>query len=149
MDIVALVADLGVWTWWVVAAVLLVLELLLPGVFFLWLAIAAAILAANLMFFDISWQLQIASFAVLSLLAVIASRFVLQRKPIDTDRPFLNLRTEGLVGREFTVAEAIAGGEGRVRIGDSLWWAKGPDASAGARVRVTRVDEGVLHVEPV
>jgi hypothetical protein len=31
----------GEWFWWIVAAVLLIGELLMPGVFLLWLAVAA------------------------------------------------------------------------------------------------------------
>ena len=34
---------LGQWLWWIVAGVLLILELTAPGVFFIWLAIAAAL----------------------------------------------------------------------------------------------------------
>lgn len=148
-DIVELFSDLGAWTWWVVAALLLVMELLVPGVFFLWLGVAAAVLATNLMFFDISWQGQVASFAVLSLLAVIGSRFLMQRSSNESDRPFLNQRSESMVGKDYVVAEAIADGEGRIRIGDTLWTARGPDTPIGARVRVVAVDDGLLRVEPL
>lgn len=149
MDILAWVEELGVWTWWVIAAVLLVLELLAPGVFFLWLAIAAAVVGANALFFDISWQMQIASFAVLSLVAVVASRLLLQRRPIETDRPFLNRRADSLVGQTLVVVEPIENGQGKVRVGDTLWMARGPDLPGGARVRVVEVRDGVLVVEPV
>jgi membrane protein implicated in regulation of membrane protease activity len=45
------------------------------------------------------------------------------------------------------VEEAIAHGRGRVRIGDTLWLVEGPDAPAGAQVRVTAAEGAVLQVE--
>jgi inner membrane protein len=36
-----------------------------------------------------------------------------------------------------------------VRIGDTVWQVRGPDAPAGSRVKVTDADGAVLTVEPV
>ena len=41
----------------------------------------------------------------------------------------------------------IAGGQGRIRVDDSVWRITGPDAPAGASVRVVRVDGATLVVE--
>ena len=46
-----------------------------------------------------------------------------------------------------TVVEAITGGEGRVKVGDSVWSAVGADAEVGARVRVVAAEGTVLRVE--
>ena len=43
---------------------------------------------------------------------------------------------------------AIDGGSGRVKLGDSEWIAKGPDAAPGTRMRVSGADGAVLMVEP-
>ena len=51
------------------------------------------------------------------------------------------------MGRVVIVAEAIEGGRGRVRVGDTLWPAEGPDAPPGAEVRVTAAKGTVLVVE--
>ena len=45
------------------------------------------------------------------------------------------------------MVEPISGGEGRVRVGDSVWTARGPDAPAGARVRIIRAEGATLWVE--
>ena len=140
---------LGVWTWWVAAAILLVLELIVPGVFFLWLAIAAAIVGAISLLVVWPWQSQVATFAVLSLVSLIGSRMFLQRQPIETDRPFLNRRADALLGKEFVLAGAIVAGEGRMKVGDSIWPVHGPDLPKGARVRVREVQESLLVVEAV
>ena len=49
-------------------------SLLLPGVFFMWLALAAAVLGVIDVFADLSWQIEIAAFAVLSVLFVLFVR---------------------------------------------------------------------------
>lgn len=66
-----------------------------------------------------------------------------------TDQPDLNQRPEQLVGRVLVLEEAISGGRGRVRAGDTLWPAEGPDMPAGAEVRVAAVRGTVLQVQRV
>ena len=55
---------------------------------------------------------------------------------------------EQLVGRVLLLAEAIEGGRGKVRVGDTLWLAEGPDVPAGAEVRVIAAKATELVVEP-
>ena len=64
-----------------------------------------------------------------------------------SDQPNLNRPAAQLVGRVLVVAEAIEGGRGKVRVGDTLWPVEGPDAPAGAEVRVTAAKGTVLLVE--
>ena len=64
-----------------------------------------------------------------------------------SDQPNLNRPAAQLVGRVLIVAEAIEGGRGKVRVGDTLWPVEGPDAPAGAEVRVTVAKGTVLVVE--
>ena len=68
---------------------------------------------------------------------------------LKTDQPDLNRRPEQLVGRVLVVEEAIDGGRGKVRAGDTLWPAVGPDMPAGVDARITAVRGTVLLVEPV
>ena len=60
----------------------------------------------------------------------------------------LNRRGSELVGRQFALHDAIIGGRGKIRVGDSLWLVSGPDLPAGAQVKVTGQDGAVLLVEP-
>ena len=66
-----------------------------------------------------------------------------------SDQPDLNRPAVQLVGRVLVVAEPIEGGRGKVRVGDTLWPAEGPDLPAGAEVRVTAAKGTVLQVERV
>jgi membrane protein implicated in regulation of membrane protease activity len=64
-----------------------------------------------------------------------------------SDQPDLNRRTAQLVGRILIVEEAIEGGRGKVRVGDTLWLVEGPDMPAGAQVRVAAHRGNLLVVE--
>ena len=145
-DIVEIVRELGGWTWWVIAGFLLVFELLAPGVFFLWLAIAAAVVGGISLLIEWPWEAQIATFAILSLVSLVISRKFLQKNPIETDRPLLNRRADQLLGRELVLSVAIENGEGQVKVSDTIWPAHGLDMPKGAKVVVSDVREGVLHV---
>ena len=82
------------------------------------------------------------------LIADVAIDFVWAHPTISkSDQPDLNRRAAQLVGRVLVVAEAIEGGRGKVRVGDTLWPAEGPDTPAGAEVRVAAAKATVLVVE--
>ncbi len=137
--------------WWLIAAVLLGLaELLVPGVFLVFLAFAAAVTGLFLLLFpDLAVAAQLLSFAAWSAVAVWIGRRWYRENPVDSSDPLLNQRVARLLGETVTVVQAIDGGTGRVRVGDSEWIARGPDAPAGARVRVTGADGTTLKVEPL
>ena len=61
---------LGDWFWWVVAGVLLLLELMAPGMFFIWFALAAGVVGIIDLIFSFSWQVEIVLFAALFFLMI-------------------------------------------------------------------------------
>jgi inner membrane protein len=136
------------WWWLLAAAVLALVELIAPGIFSIWIAAAAAITGVAVLAFGIPFAFQLALFALLAIAAVYAGRHWYERNPVGSADPLLNDRTARLVGQTVTVVAAIRGGEGRVRVGDSVWSARGPDAEEGAQVRVTGADGSCLKVEP-
>lgn len=140
---------LDYWHWWVLAIVLLILEIFSPAAFFIWIGFAAGIMGFLLLVGDFSWQTQFFMFAVLSVACVIAGRNWFRRNPIESDEPNLNRRGQALIGRVFQVEQAIVDGTGRIRVGDSTWKVVGPDAGVGEKVRVTGIDSTVLEVERV
>lgn len=146
-----LVTELGPWTWWIVGLVFLGLEILVPGVFLLWIGLAAIIVGA--LSFPLwgaaiwSWQMQMLVFAVLALVLALAGRRF-SGSNTKTDQPMLNRRIEGLVGRTATLEDPIREGRGRIRLDDTTWIVQGPDMPAGARVRIVMAQAGCLTVEP-
>lgn len=147
-----IVTELGPWAWWVLGIVLLILEVLLPGVFLVWIGIAAIITGAlSLLLWGEAfwvWQVQWLVFAVLSLVAAILGRRIVSRSDTASDQPYLNLRGQSLVGRTATLEHPIAEGRGRIRLDDTMWSVQGPDLPIGTRVRVTASNGRDLTVEP-
>lgn len=136
------------WFWLVLGGLLGIAEILIPGFFLIWLAVAAIVTGLVAFLTPISMTLQIAMFAVLAVAAVYAGRRWFAMNPIESSDPNLNDRGARLIGETVTVVEAIADGRGRVKVGDSVWNAKGSDAAAGAKVRVTGSEGATLLVEP-
>jgi membrane protein implicated in regulation of membrane protease activity len=148
--IASLVDNLGPWSWIVLGLVLMGLELVAPGAFLLWLGLAAVLTGIADWALGLSWQAAALVFAVLSVGAVLVGRVVTRhRDEEDGGRPALNSRSRSLVGQVFILDGPIVGGSGRLRVDDSSWRIVGPDAPAGASVRVVRVDGATLVVEAV
>jgi membrane protein implicated in regulation of membrane protease activity len=137
----------GVWNWLILAVLLFILETMVPGVHFLWFGIAAVIVGALAMATGIAWQYQIIAFGVISVLTVFWVRRYVRPDVATSDLPDLNIRGQQYIGRSLVVEQAIQNGRGKVRAGDTLWLAEGPDAPAGARVTVTSSKGNVLVVE--
>lgn len=143
--------DLGIephWWWLIIAALLGIAEIVVPGVFLIWLAAAAAITGLIAMATGISLAFQFGLFALLALGAVYWGRRWYSNNPVRSSDPMLNDRAGRLIGETVIVVGAIENGTGRVKVGDSVWIAKGPDAEIGARVRIVGADGACLKVEP-
>ena len=135
------------WYWWALAAVLLVFEMMLPGVVFLFLAIGAATAGlAMLLAADLSLEIQLVVFAIVAVASAISLRRYL--RGLQHTGSVLNARGQALVGQTFVLDQPILGGRGRIKLGDGSWIVTGPDMVAGAKVRVLAVTGTELKVEP-
>lgn len=137
----------GPWAWFILGGVLLVAEIAAPGAFLLWLGLAALVTGALSYVVGLSWQSEVLAFAALAVIAVLVGRRISPAPGRASDRPFLNRRPEGFVGRVFTLDEPIVDGVGLVRIDDTVWRIEGPDLAAGAEVKVVAADGATLKVE--
>ena len=151
----SIISDLGPWGWWIVALILMGLEILAPGTFFLWFGISAFIIGTISLAMGAEstfwvWQTQVIGFLVLSLVtALFARRYMNKVRTEDGGELRLNQRGAQLIGRTAVVNQAILQGQGRVRIGESTWRVTGPDMPEGSMVRIIAADGGTLIVEPV
>ncbi len=142
--------NLVYWHWWVLAIVLLILEIFSPAAFFMWMSASAGLVGLLLLVMpDLTWQTQFMLFALLSVITIIAGKVWFNRNPIKTDKPTLNTREDDLIGKVFEVESAITNGSGRIKVGKSTWIANGPDCKAGGSVRVISVSGAELTVELV
>ena len=136
------------WIWLLGAIALGIAELIVPGVFLIWLAAAAAATGLLTLAFGIGLPFQFATFALLAIAAVYSGRRWYVNNPMPSADPLLNDRAARLVGRSVPVIEPVDEHSGRVRVGDGEWSARGGPAAAGERVRITGVEGNCLLVEP-
>lgn len=148
-----IVTELGPWVWWVVGLVLLGLEIIIPGIFLLWIGIAAMIV--GLLSFALwetgiwPWQAQLIIFAILAVASsYIGKKYVADRNQ-DSDEPLLNQRTQGLIGRKATLEEPIENGRGRIKLDDTLWVIEGPELNAGDTIEIVSANSNRLAVKQV
>jgi membrane protein implicated in regulation of membrane protease activity len=140
-------STLGTWNWLIFGFILMALELAAPGVFLFWLGLAALLVGLLSFVINPAWQTQLLMFAVFAVAAVPVWRhFARSSTQASKSNPFLNRRTEALVGREFTLEKPIIDGSGTVRIDDTIWRVAGPDTPAGNRVKVVHADGASLTV---
>lgn len=147
----AFLAEVGPWSWWVLGLVLLGAELLVPGVFLVWIGLAAiAVGLVSLGLWETAywpWEAQWIGFALLSVVFVLAGRRFYAGPAGGSDEPLLNQRGASLVGRIGTLGEPLRDGRGRLKLDDTFWPVQGDDMPAGTRVRVTAADGASLTVE--
>lgn len=135
--------------WWMVLALLLgIAEIVVPGVFLIWIGSAALVTGLLSLLLGLPAPAEFVVFATGAIGAVWIGRRWLHDHPIESEDPLLNDRTRRLVGRQVIVTQAITGGEGKVKVGDTEWLASGPDMPEGAAARITGATGPRLIVEP-
>lgn len=135
------------WLWLSLGLLLAIGEMTIPGVFLIWMAGAALATGVVSWFLPIGLLAQVMLFAVLSIVAVFAARNWLTQNPIESADPKMNDRGARSLGQVVVVTQVIENGEGRVKLGDSEWLARGPDAEPGTRMRISGNEGAVLLVE--
>ena len=136
------------WHWWILALALIIVEMFVPGTFFLWMGVAAIVVGLLAWLVPaMGWEFQLMLFAILSLVSIVAWRIWQRRHPDESDQPALNRRGEQYIGRVFVLETPIENGFGKVRVGDTLWRVHGEDAAVGSRVKVIGTEGVLLLVE--
>ena len=135
------------WLWIGAGLALAALEMLVPGVYLIWLALAAIATGVLVLAGEPSVPMQIVSFVSLSLIFAFSAKRFLRDRPIESSDPLMNNRAGRLIGQTAVVTQAIEGGEGRIRIADGEWLASGPECPAVTRVRISGVNGACLIVE--
>jgi len=145
------VTHIAYWHWWIAAALLAILEMVMPGTMLIFFAAAAAVVGlVALVLPGLGWQVQFVAFGLLSVGGIFAWRKYRATHPGELDggdQPMLNKRAAQYIGRTVTVVEPIVNGSGKAQVDDTIWRVIGPDLPVGAVVKVTKADGGFLTVE--
>ena len=136
------------WLWLIGGVILLIAEVIAPGFFLFFIGAAAIAAGLFTLLFDLGTVPQLALFALYAVLTVLVGKRFYATHPTASAIPFLNDPSKRLVGKIVTVTVAVDDHQGRVRLGDSEWSARGGPAEIGDRVRIASVDGNCLIVEP-
>ncbi|MGE4569723.1 MAG: NfeD family protein [Gammaproteobacteria bacterium] len=141
----AFLANMDYWHWLIFGLVLIIIELFAWSTFLLWVGVSAMMTGiVSKIFPDFSWQLGLLLFSALSIISIFLAKKYFPVKTIDNE---LNARATRHVGKIYTVVSNDENGA-KVKVGDSLWLAKGCDMQTGQKVRVIDTDSATLIVEP-
>ena len=140
---------MSIWYWAIAAAAIAYVEMHAPGFYLIWIACGAATTAVGIGLFGIALEPQLITFAVASVAFCIVGFFVYRSLNAQSTTTSLNRRELGIVGAEGVVAEPIQNGQGKVRLGDTVWLAQGPDAPTGTPVRVRALLGTTVQVEAI
>jgi membrane protein implicated in regulation of membrane protease activity len=151
--VLSLIQALGPWTWVAVGLLILGIEIMMPSTFLLWPGLSALVVGLITLIIGNEaaiwpWQAQVLVFLILSIVIAIVGKRIMKNKDYNkSENPNLNERGAQLIGQTAILADPIANGMGRIKIGDTTWRVKGDDAKAGAKVTVVDYDAGTLIVE--
>ena len=137
--------DLNFMHWLILGIALIILELFVWTVFLLWIGSSA--ITVGIIFFlfpNVSGLLQLLIFIVLAVAATLLSKKYYPVKTVDEQ---LHDKAKSHVSKECTI-ESVENGVTKVKIGESLWFAKGSDLSAGQSVKIIDVESSTFIVEP-
>lgn len=143
------VSEITLWKWWVLGGVLLALELVSGTTYLLWLAAAAFATGLVLLGFEPVWQVQILIFAICAFAFTGLGRRFISPVWMKSDSPDLNEGPTRVVGRTAIATSDFTGGNGRVRLDDTVWGATAPldeIVAQGEVVHVTGLDGTTLVV---
>jgi len=135
-----------VWIWGAAGLVLVILEVMVPGYFLVFPALAAFVMALADLAGITGIEGQLAVFAAAAALLFLGSAGQYRRFLSNRPNSLVNL-PQRLVGRHGIVEDPLIDGRGKIRLGDSVWLASGPDLPKGSPVRVAAVEGTVLQVE--
>ena len=140
------------WAWLIAGTLLMMVEVFVPGVFVVWLGLAAVLTGITLSIFsDITVSYQLLTFSILSVICVFIGWYVYGKvlvKSSNREYSDLNNGAQSFVGKEYSVLEDSTNGRSRVKIGDTVWLVESKDElKEGDAVIIESVDGIVLHVK--
>ena len=154
-SLISFLETMPFWYWWVFAVGLLTIELITGSTYFLWPAIAAAIVGVFALFPFSLWQIELIVFAVTTTgLSIWAPRYV---KPwihkTQADHMNLNDRGAQKIGRKGSVWKKLSSmAQAKcvlaIRCG-SLRARRGMDIEEGVQVEITRAEGTKLFVKSI
>jgi membrane protein implicated in regulation of membrane protease activity len=144
---------LTVWHWVGIGIVLMTIEVAVGTFDLLWVSIGAFLTALFALVVPLpagGWQGQMVFFGIMAIAFVISGRTLFKGlRQRTTTHPNLNDRLANMIGQRGEAATSFDGGEGKVKVGDTLWLAKQADDTViveGDQVIIAGADGTTLKV---
>jgi membrane protein implicated in regulation of membrane protease activity len=138
------------WHWMALGIVILAIEVMVSTELLLGIGIGALLTALVYKLYpELSWQMQLVWFAVLSIVATFIYWKKFRASKQVSDQPLLNQRAQQLIGQTSVLVEPIVNGKGKIQVADALWTVQGPELEEGVAVKIVATDGMTLTVEPV
>ena len=140
-----LLENLNYLHWLVFGLALVIVERFLWSMFLLW--IGASAITISIVFYlypGVSSGFQVLSFLLLSAVSTFLAKKYFPVKTVDDE---LSINAKSHIGKECTVF-SIENSIVKVRLGESLWFAKGCEMSVRQKVQIVDVDSSTFIVEP-
>ncbi len=136
--------------WFLIGAVLILLELVVPGLVLVFFGVGAWVAALVCLFGDVGINTQLIIFLASSLISLALLRNVVKKRYMDRKSPDSDLEDE-YIGQTVVAADSFAAGEiGKVIFKGSSWEAIAQQAvTAGQRLKITGYKSIKLFVEPL
>jgi membrane protein implicated in regulation of membrane protease activity len=148
--------SLTVWHWVGLGIVLMTIEVAVGTFDLLWVSIGAFLTALFALIVPLpagGWQGQMVFFGIMAIAFVISGRTLFKGlRQRTTTHPNLNDRLANMVGQHGEAATSFDGGEGKVKVGDTVWLAKQADETViveGDQVVVSGAEGTTLKVRLV
>ena len=135
--------------WLILAAILGIGEIIVPGVFLIWIAAAAAITGILTFAVGLLPALQFGIFAILCVAAVFLGRKWYLERGASIEDPLLNDRSARMIGQSAIVTQDVDAHQGRVKVGDSEWPARGDLIKKGKSATIVDVKDGIIHIKAI
>ena len=149
MDIFSALQAMTYWHWLALGLILLSVELLGSGGFFLWLGISALTIGAALFFLPLNWAAQWVGFVLVSLFSTWLWWKKLHSSQIHSQQTSLNQKETQLIGQVIQLEKDVLVGMNRIKVADGTWSANSAyHVPAGSWVKITAVHGIILTIEP-
>jgi len=129
------------WIWIIAGALIAGLEIVMPGVFLLWIgfgALAVGLILTLAPELPLAWQMLIFAVAMLSSIGL---GFAIQRRSKRDGAPMLNQDLQAMIGRRYVAIADFEAGRGRIRVADTSFAVVSDDlVKEGELVEVTAID---------
>lgn len=134
--------------WFTLGIILIILEMLLPGMFLMWFGVSALIVGIIALIIPMSINTALILFAIISVCSVVAVIVIMRKIAPNTKSTTTHnlnqVRGSELIGANFTLDSKVTNQQGKLNIGDTVWLLKGPDAQAGTHITITGIENNAL-----